>query len=162
MTPKEQKFCDEYLIDLNASAAAVRAGYSERASKEIASRLLTKANIKERIAELMLEQQERTKVTADMVIKELAALGFWSINDFIDTDNTIRDISMLDKELTKPIIGLKVKETTFGEDGLSKTTELKFADKKGALVDLGRHLGIFEKDNEQTKTVMQITGMIIQ
>lgn len=158
LTAKQQRFCEEYLIDLNATQAAIRAGYSEKTANRIACENLSKPVIKEKISELQAGVAERNKLKADDVIQELRALGFWSINDFIGEGNVINDISEQSREINKPVAGLKVKETFTttgrGDDAVTErsvTTELKMADKRAALVDLGRHLGVFEKDNEQAR-----------
>ena len=64
LTDKQSRFCDEYMIDLNATQVAIRAGYSENTAKEIACENLTKPNIQERIHELQKEAQERNKISA--------------------------------------------------------------------------------------------------
>ncbi len=79
LTKKQKRFCEEYLVDLNATQAYIRAGYSAK-SNNIArvesSKLLTKPNIQQRIAELQKEQSERTKISADNVINELQKIAF--------------------------------------------------------------------------------------
>jgi phage terminase small subunit len=158
-TDKQRKFCEEYIIDLNATQAAIRAGYSKRTSRELAHHLLTNVHIKAYIGELQLDIQERNKLKADDVIQELKALGFWNMQDFIDEGNVIKDLTKLPRELTKAVVGIKVKQTFLpnpngaGEPIEEITTELKMVDKRGALVDLGKHLGVFEKDNRQKAPV---------
>lgn len=151
MSPKQRRFCEEYVIDLNATQAAIRAGYSKKTANEQAARLLAKVSVHNLIADLQLQIADRNKLKADDVIQELRALAFWSINDFVKEGNKLQDISQLDRTTNKPVMGIKTKTTTF-EGGESTTVELKLADKRAALVDLGRHLGIFKEDNEQ-KTI---------
>ena len=86
MTEKQKAFCHEYLVDLNGTQAAIRAGYSEKAAKEIASENLTKANIKCVINALMKEREKRTEVTQDRVLLELAKIAFADLNDLSNTD----------------------------------------------------------------------------
>lgn len=69
LTPKQEAFCQEYLIDLNATQAAIRAGYSEKTAQQTASENLSKPVISERIAELMKERTESTKIDAAWVLK---------------------------------------------------------------------------------------------
>lgn len=148
LTNKQEFFCREYLKDLNATAAASRAGYKDG---NIGRQLITKNNVSERIAQLKEERAERTEVTADRVVKELARLGFsdlrnvaswdaekglaWKSSDELD-DNAaaaIRDITHT-REVRREKSGAEVETTN---------TALKLHDKKGALELLGRHLGIF-------------------
>ena len=75
LKPKQERFCQEYVIDLNGAAAAIRAGYSENTARSIASELLTKPNIKRRVAELKTELAKRLDMTADTVIFDLEILS---------------------------------------------------------------------------------------
>ena len=71
LTPKQKRFCEEYIIDLNATQAAIRAGYSKKTAKEIGYENLTKLHVQDYIKELNSERQERTRITADQVLTEL-------------------------------------------------------------------------------------------
>lgn len=70
LTPKQDAFCREYLVDLNATQAAIRAGYSEKTAAEQASRLLTNVKISERVKELSDSRRERVQIDADYVLKQ--------------------------------------------------------------------------------------------
>ncbi len=166
LSDKQALFCEEYLKDLNATQAAIRAGYSQKTAAKIGSENLLKPELSARIQELRLKVSERNELTTDMIIKELMALGFWNIQDFIDAGNTIKDLTTLDRKITRSVVGIEVKETFIPDPGGGEpikevTTKLKMVDKRGALVDLGRHLGIFEKDNTQKgkikKYVVKVT-----
>lgn len=74
MTPKQQQFCQEYVVDLNATQAAVRAGYSERTARQIASENLSKPDIQEEIRMVMEQRRQRTEISADWVIHHLREL----------------------------------------------------------------------------------------
>ena len=150
LTPKQERFCREYVIDLNGTQAAIRAGYSENSAKEQASENLTKPNIVAFIEQLQSEISKRLEITADMVVQELAKLGFHNVQDFVKNGNDIKDISKMEREKVAAVSGVKVTEFV-SEHGTKTTTELKFHDKKGALELLGKHLGVFEKDNTQRK-----------
>ena len=139
MTQKQKRFIEEYLIDLNATQAAIRAGYSPDTAKSIGSENLTKPDIQARIAKAMAERSRRTGVNADRVVMELAKIAFVNAKDVIDPDTaTVRPDAL--PEDTAAIQSVKVK--TFGEDGLER--EVKMADKLRALELLGRHLGMFK------------------
>lgn len=158
--PRQEQFCQQYVIDFNGTRAATSAGYSKKTAVEQASRLLINVNVRARISELQEELKERNMLKADDIIQELRALGFWSIKDFLKKENVIKDISRLSRDITKPVVGIKTKvlKTKIGETTITEvTTELKLADKKAALVDLGRHIGIFEKDNTQKKIKIKVT-----
>jgi len=72
LTPKQQIFCTEYLVDLNATKAAIRAGYSNKTARFIATENLSKPNVAQRIAELKEKRNERVLIQADDVVRELA------------------------------------------------------------------------------------------
>lgn len=76
LTAKQERFCREYIIDLNATQAAIRAGYSKKTANRIASENLSKLDIQKKIQELQQERAERTEITQDKVLKELAGIGF--------------------------------------------------------------------------------------
>ena len=81
LTPKQERFCEEYLIDLNATQAAIRAGYSEKTAYSAGQRLLRNVEIQNRIAELKAERSKRTEITQDRVVKELAAMAFANVTE---------------------------------------------------------------------------------
>ena len=139
MTKKQKRFIEEYLIDLNATQAVIRAGYSPDTAKSIGSENLTKPDIQARIAKAMAERSKRTGVNADRVVMELAKIAFVNANDVIDTETATVKADALPED-TAAIQSVKVK--TFGEDGLER--EIKMADKLKALELLGKHLGMFK------------------
>ncbi|MVB09408.1 Terminase small subunit [Caprobacter fermentans] len=87
MTNKQKRFCEEYLIDLNATQAAIRAGYSPAAASDIGSENLRKPQIRARIDKALAEQSKRTGVTVDRVVRELARVAFANSQDVIDFDS---------------------------------------------------------------------------
>lgn len=148
MTKKQKRFIEEYLIDLNATQAAIRAGYSPDTAKSIGSENLTKPDIKAQIARAMAERSRRTGVNADRVIMELAKIAFVNANDVIDAETATLKPDALPED-TAAIQSVKVK--TFGEDGLER--EIKMADKLKALELLGKHLGMFRDKLEVSGTL---------
>lgn len=146
LTPKQERFCEEYLIDLNATQAAIRAGYSEKTAREQAAQNLSKLNIQEKIAELKAERSKRTEITQDRVIKELAAMAFAKATDYAQiASNTvfIKSTAELTPEQQAGIVGIK--QTQAG-------IEVKL-DKTRALEMLGRHLGMFNDKLELSGAV---------
>ena len=139
MTKKQKRFVEEYLIDLNATQAAIRAGYSPDTAHQMGSENLKKPVIKAAIDKEMAERSRRTGVNADRVIIELAKIAFVNAMDVIDQKTaTVREDASADD--TAAIQSVKVK--SFGEDGLER--EIKMADKLKALELLGKHLGMFQ------------------
>jgi len=84
MTDKQARFCEEYMIDLNATQAAIRAGYSPKTAQEQSARLLSNVMVQNRLAQLQAEQSRRTGVSADRVVRELAKIAFANASDLID------------------------------------------------------------------------------
>lgn len=165
LTDKQKIFADEYLIDLNATRA-YKVAYPRVKSDEVAransSRLLTNANVEDYIDKRMQDRQERTEITQDMVVEELAAIAFARATDYAQVKKgmvQIRDTDELSEQQVKAIAGIK--EGKFG-------IELKLNDKEKALELLGRHLGMFKDkvelsglDAEKTKLddlVQQMRG----
>ena len=139
MTKKQKRFIEEYLIDLNATQAAIRAGYSSDTAYSIGNENMKKPEIKACIDKAMAERSRRTGVNADRVLMELAKVAFVNASDVIDADTATVKADALPED-TAAIQSVKVK--TFGEDGLEK--EIKMADKLKALELLGKHLGMFK------------------
>lgn len=138
LTEKQQRFCEEYLIDLNATQAAIRAGYSPRTANEQGARLLANVSISKAIAQAMAERSRRTGVSADRVVRELARIAFANAGDLIDaSDATLKSDAVPDD--LAAIQSIKVKD--LGDLGVER--EIRLADKLKALELLGRHLGIF-------------------
>lgn len=140
LTAKQQRFCDEYLIDLNATQAAIRAGYSVKTANEQGSQLLAKLSIQEVIGREMAERSKRTGINQDRVVIELAKLAFVNIADVVDLEDATVRTSATEEDLAC-IQSVKIKPSEFGTE-----REIKLYDKKASLELLGKHLGMF-KDN---------------
>lgn len=129
LTDKQQKFIEEYLIDLNATQAAIRAGYSVNNADKIGSELLGKTRVSQSIKEAMAARSRRTGISADRIVNELAKIAFVNPADIINFDEAT-------------ISSVKVK-TIPTEDGNITEREIKICDKIKALELLGKHLGMF-------------------
>ena len=141
LTKRQKAFIDEYLIDLNGTQAAIRAGYSPASANEIAAENLTKPSIKGAIDKALAERSRRTGVNQDRVIRELAKVAFLNPTDVINMDSaTITDNANRDDSAC--IASVKVK-TIPTEDGNIVEREVKTYDKVKALELLGKHLGMF-------------------
>ncbi len=144
LTAKQEMFVQEYLIDLNATQAAIRAGYSTATAKEIGCENLTKPNIRASIDEALAERSKRTGINQDRVLREIARIAFVNAENIINpNDATVKEDASEDD--TAAIASVKVK-TVSGDEFDSTEREIKFADKLKALELLGKHLGMF-KDN---------------
>lgn len=161
LTAKQQRFCDEYLIDLNATQAAIRAGYKERYAHTNANKLLQNTTIAEYIAERKQDRVERTEITQDMVLKELANIAFSNAADYANViekqamvDVNGKTVLLYDTEgnpvmyrTVEPVLTEELTEEQKkalavikkGRDGF----EVKPYDKVRALELLGKHLGMW-------------------
>lgn len=138
---KQQQFVDEYLIDLNATQAAIRAGYSVNSARDIGCENLTKPNIQEAIAKAMAERSKRTGISQDRIVLELAKLAFVNANDLIDPEDASIRAGASEDDLAC-IQSVKVK-TMDGDKGTSTEREIRLNDKMKALELLGKHLGMW-------------------
>lgn len=160
LTDKQEKFCQEYLIDLNGTQAAIRAGYSKNTANEIAAENLAKLSIQNYLNELRKPLAEKVGITQEMVLNELAKCGFANLKDYLSDDLSVNSLSNIDTNKAGAIASLKKNVTTF-EGGESVTTEIKLHDKIKSLELIGRHLGFFEKDNGQSKPDSNIISIQI-
>lgn len=156
LTPKQERFVQEYLVDLNATAAAKRAGYSDKTACEQATRLLANVKVQTAIQDAKKARQERTEITQDMVIRELAKLGFFDIRKMFDKDGKPLDISQLDSDTAAALVGLDVQDVTDNDGNyIGYVKKYKMADKIRALELLGRHVGAFEKQEKKTGAIAE-------
>lgn len=141
LTEKQQRFVDEYLIDLNATQAAIRAGYSVRNGDKIGSGLLGKTRVAEAISKKMADRSRRTGVNQDRVVLELAKIAFVNIKNVVNNDCEI--LPDADEADLAAIESVKVKTipTKSGEVGIER--EVKLYSKLKALEMLGKHLGMW-------------------
>lgn len=153
---KQQAFVDEYLIDLNATQAAIRAGYSPRTAKEQGARLLSHVNVRAHIDAALAKRSKRTGINQDRVIRELARIALVNPPDIIDAmDGTIKAGATRDD--TAAILSVKVKRIPT-QDGEIVEREVKMADKIKALELLGKHMGMFRDKLDITGSLVVFKG----
>lgn len=141
LTDKQRKFVSEYLVDLNATQAAIRAGYSERTAKSQGQRLLTNVDVSAALAAAQAEREQRTEITQDRVVSELAKIAFGSARDVMEWGPSGVMLKNSDDLTDDQAAGVaEVSESTTKDGGSLK---LKRHDKVKALELLGRHLGMF-------------------
>ena len=142
MTKKQKRFVEEYLIDLNATQAAIRAGYSPETAYSIGSENLKKPEIRACIEKAMAERSKRTGVNQDRIIIELAKIGFLNPKDLVNFDEATVKEEAAEEDLAA-IASVRVKSFPT-KDGEGIEREIKMYDKPKALELLGRHLGMFK------------------
>lgn len=155
LTPKQQKFCEEYLIDLNATQAAIRAGYSEDTAGSMGSENLKKPEIQEYLSQRQNELKTKTGITQERVLNELAKIAFFDMRNAYTVDGSLKSPKEFDDDAAGAISGIDIYEERVSDADsdekivVGTTKKIKLHDKIRALDALGKHLGIYEKDNRQ-------------
>lgn len=148
LSPKQQAFVNEYLVDLNAAKAAVRAGYSAKSASVQAADMMSWPKILNAISERMQEREVRTEITQDRVLKEIARVAFFDIRRLYRADSSPLPISELDDDTAAALAGLDIHEE-FETDAegnkvfIGYTKKYRMNGKVEALTLAGRHLGMW-------------------
>ena len=162
MLDQHIRFVDKYFETLNAAESARYAGFSEDTSKQEGWRLLQRDDVQDYLDKLRAELAEKTGVSKQKVISEIARLAFSDIRKYYTGDDQLKAITDLDDDEAAALLSVKMLEEKIpGTDivtGINK--EIKLYDKLGALEKLARHLGLYEKDNAQSKQEAIITPAI--
>lgn len=148
MTELQKRFCEEYIKDFNAAAAARRAGYSPNMSNAAAHVVLQKEGVQEYMSTLIKGVQDRNRVEVDDLVQELKKMAFSDMADFYDEDGNILPVHEIPKEARAAldqyhddIIPMKY--------GDKKSRRIRLNSKLDAIEKLMRYLGAYEKDNKQ-------------
>lgn len=155
LTDRQKRFCDEYLIDLNATQAAIRAGYSEKTANEQGSRLLANVSVQKYIQQRKKDRVERTEITQDFVLRELMAIASANATDFArvveregkDSNGDPFFYQTIELALTEDLTEDQKKALAVIKRG-SNGIEVKSHDKVRALELLGKHLGMWTEKLE--------------
>lgn len=170
LTEKQKTFCREYIVDLNATQAAIRAGYSEKTATASASRLLMNVKVQHEIKKLMEERNTRTNISADDVIRQLARIAFMDIKDMIEWGveerNEIIDhdedgepiiekiqseyVRLKDREQIDGTLVQSVKMTKYG-------MAVEFPDRMRAIEMLAKHTGVFD---DRPNVAVDVSGFV--
>lgn len=156
LTDKQKRFCDEYLIDLNATQAAIRAGYSDKAARQVSSRLLTNANIQQYLSEKKKKTADKLDISRERVLLEYARLAFFDIRKIYEESGDLKPITELSADEAAAIGGVKRSITTFGEGdhgGEKVAVEVKIWNKNTALDSIARMQGYNAPDKVDHTTL---------
>lgn len=168
LTAKQERFVAEYLIDLNATQAAIRAGYSEKTAHVIGPENLGKPIIQGAISEAQAKRAERTEITQDRVLSELAKIGFSDLRKVVTTHGSLIDVQDWDDDTAGAIASVEVVKRPSGEYDednkpiLDHVAKIKTWDKLSALEKLGKHLGMFSGDAPQVTVNVPFTGFMVE
>ncbi|MGK8345420.1 terminase small subunit [Pseudomonas aeruginosa] len=145
LTKKQRLFVEEYLVDLNATQAAIRAGYSTRRAAEIGYQLLQRPEVAQAIQAAMAERSKRTEVEADYVIRRLREIDEMDVLDILEDDGSFRSIRDWPKAWRQFLSGIEIAELFEGRGDNRRIAgvlrKVKWPDKLRNLELLSRHVG---------------------
>lgn len=150
MTARQQRFCEEYLVDLNATQAAIRAGYSAATARVAGCKNMKKPAIAACIEKEMQKRSQRTGISADRIVQELARIAFVQTSQVVDIATGALKPGANANDLAA-VAAVKVKKTEQREEW-----EVKFADKIKALELLGRHCGMWNDKADASAPVQVV------
>ena len=145
LTDKQEMFCREYLIDLNATQAAIRAGYSDNTARKIGSENLTKPDIAQRIIDLKSERNERVEVNADYVLRRLVEIDEMDVLDILKDDGGLKMVHEWPRVWRTTLSGLDILTTVTNFDETTMENilkKIKWPDKVKNLELLGKHISV--------------------
>ncbi|WP_217548833.1 terminase small subunit [Pantoea sp. GbtcB22] len=145
LTDKQEMFCREYLIDLNATQAAIRAGYSDNTARKIGSENLTKPDIAQRIIDLKSSRNERVEVDADYVLRRLVEIDEMDVLDILKDDGGLKMVHEWPKVWRTTLSGLDILTTVTNFDETTMENilkKIKWPDKVKNLELLGKHISV--------------------
>lgn len=143
LTRKQERFVNEYLVDLNGTQAAIRAGYSKKSAGVIANELLKKPKIEGKIDARRAEIQQKLEISQERVLGEEKRLAFCDPRDIMTPEGTLIRPNELPEDVARALSGVEVIET-FDNEGRPVTRfKYKFWDKGRALERISKHLGMY-------------------
>jgi phage terminase small subunit len=141
LTAKQKAFVNEYLVDLNATQAAIRAKYSVKTACKIGSENLQKPDIQTAIAEIRAQLTESTAITPEKVLREMGRLAFSDLRNVLDEDGNLKNPKNWDDDAAAAISSLELTG-----QGAEKVSKIKAWDKNSALEKIAKHLGMFQPE----------------
>lgn len=147
LTEKQRRFVEEYLVDLNATQAAIRAGYSAKTAKQQGQRLLTNADVHAAVSEAQATRSRRTTIDADWVLTRLAEAAEADLNDIYDEHQNLKPISEWPAIWRKGlIVGIEVEELFEGRgedrEHIGRLRKVRQVDRTKHLELIGKHVGV--------------------
>lgn len=165
-TARQQAFIDHYCAEKNATAAAIKAGYSEKTARAIGSRLLTDVDIRDEIDRRLFEEAEKLQITAERIRSNLYDIANGSVAHFIkiqDDGTPVVDFSGMTPQTAAALASVTVEEFKDGRSDKREVRRIKFAmaDRVKANELLGRHFGLFTEQHEHRHTHQHLIGLIL-
>jgi phage terminase small subunit len=152
LTPKQHRFCEEYLIDLNATQAAIRAGYSAANADKIGSELLGKTRVHDEVDRLKSARSQKVGITAERVLAAIAEIAFGDIRKMFDAEGRLLKPENWDDETSASVAGMDVVTVQAGEGAVEYVAKIKRTDRLRALDMLARHHSLYNDKLEVNVT----------
>jgi phage terminase small subunit len=146
-----KRFSDKYFETLNASESAIYAGFSEATSRQKGWELLQREDIQSYLGKLRVEYQEKSNISKERILEEYKKIAFSDLRDFLTVDGGLRDVCDLEDESIGALASIESFEVIADGMKIGTNRKIKLHDKLRALEALSKHLGLFEKDNQQSK-----------
>lgn len=143
LTDKQQRFVAEYIVDLNATQAAIRAGYAESGARTEGARLLANADIAAAVVGANAKRSARTEIAADRVLAAIAEIAFGDIRKMFTADGSLTRPHEWDDETAAAVAGMDVVTVSAGEGMVEHVAKIKRTDRLRALDMLARHLSLY-------------------
>jgi phage terminase small subunit len=166
LEPRQRRFVQEYLKDLNATQAYIRAGYRKKTARTCAAQLLAKPNIQKAIQAALKKREKRTEITQDRVLRELAIVGFSDLKNYIEINNDTgairaKGFGEMPEGASRALESIRedrmVREDAEGKDSIiNEKVTFKMHSKLNALELIGKHLGMFSEKGE-----LKLTGEVL-
>lgn len=161
LNTKQQFFCKEYLIDFNATQAAIRAGYSKKTAGQIGESLLKKVETQRYISELKNKLSNKLEISLEKVVAEYAKIAFTDIRDYYDDDSLLKPIKDLSDNAAAALAGVEVDQlwgaSMDGKIQIGETKKIKRWDKVKALDSLCKVLGFNAAEKLEVKNDIKVT-----
>jgi phage terminase small subunit len=165
LTYQQRVFVAEYLKDRNGTQAAIRSGYSAHTAAEQAKRLLRNAQIQASIESFVIKAEEKAGLTVERTLREVARLAYFDPRRLLNADGSPKPINELDDDTAACLAGMDILEQFEGSGDqrafVGYVKKYKIADKNAALEKAMKHLGLYEKDNEQKPEVNVTTRVVL-
>ena len=142
LNAKQTRFVEEYIIDLNATQAAIRAGYSKKTAQVQSARLLSNVMVRAVLSQKMEKRSEKTEISSERVLLELSRLAFLDVRKAYRKDGSLKAITEMDDDTAAAIAGFDVTESVSSGEVTGVLKKIKLSDKSRALELIMRHLGM--------------------
>lgn len=148
ITPRQERFCEEYVVDLNGTQAAIRAGYAERGAYNESNRLLRNAEVREYIEELQTGRRKVREIRADRILNALEAIAYGDVSVFFDESGDLLPRSEWPDGAHLLVAGIEFKTVQLGEGAVEHVAKIKLVDRLKAMHLLAQHKALLTQKIE--------------